>query len=71
MFIFSSVGAITIDAINWHDSIQGGSHEFRDRGKRGVEYHERNVPESVLAKLGPPPQKSEPSMWRPVQRTSS
>jgi hypothetical protein len=33
------------------------------RIKSGLEYHERNVPESALTKLGASPEKSEPSMW--------
>jgi hypothetical protein len=35
------------------------------RIKSGLEYHERNVPESALTKLSASPQKSEPSMWWP------
>jgi hypothetical protein len=34
------------------------------RIKSGLEYHERNVLEMALTKLGASPQKSEPSMWR-------
>jgi hypothetical protein len=33
------------------------------RIKSGLEYHERNVLESALTKLGASPQKPEPSMW--------
>jgi hypothetical protein len=34
------------------------------RIKSGLEYHERNVLESALTKLGASPEKPEPSMWR-------
>ena len=34
------------------------------RIKSGLEYHERNVLESALTKLGAFPEKPEPSMWR-------
>jgi hypothetical protein len=33
------------------------------RIKSGLEYHERNVLESALRKLGASPEKPEPSMW--------
>ena len=35
------------------------------RIKSGLEYHERNVLESALTKLGASQQKPEPSMWWP------
>ena len=34
------------------------------RIKSGLEYHERNVRESALTKLGASPQAPEPLMWR-------